>query len=240
MGKLAVRPLQIVGNLSRSGLFSKSMKNMFGGLHGLPHHYSGGTNPNQRGGMARTRSGRYGSIEDSNIVPLNAGSPSASVAAIEPVVRRQKRGRTSLTSLDLAVPSSARSTRGSPLSSALDLAVRGKRRVPAGLAIRPPQRRRQNRGGAHLDQVLKFFKLKRAGNKNTRYHNAVNGWYMHGPNAGKKMPGRKAQMARLALYNVWDDFKGKKGMYRDLYRKEVDKRIDAVHIRKGQLYPEFD
>ena len=70
--------------------------------------------------------------------------------------------------------------------------------VKAFLAsIRPSTRKTENqRGPTSIHGMLQRVGAIIKGNKRTRWHKAIGGWYLHGKHAGKPMPGRRAAMIR--------------------------------------------
>ena len=64
--------------------------------------------------------------------------------------------------------------------------------------IRPPSNKKTEEptGAYSINSMLNKVGMIRKGRKRTRPHTIVNGWYMHGRNAGKPRPGRRAAMIR--------------------------------------------
>ena len=64
--------------------------------------------------------------------------------------------------------------------------------------IRPPSNKEtaEPTGAYSINSMLNKVGMIRKGRKRTRPHTIVNGWYMHGRNAGKPRPGRRAAMIR--------------------------------------------
>ena len=81
--------------------------------------------------------------------------------------------------------------------------------VKAFLAsIRPSTRKTENqRGPNSIHGVLQRVGAIRKGNKRTRWHKAIGGWYLHGKDAGKPMPGRRAAMIRAYIEAALRNFK---------------------------------
>ena len=67
--------------------------------------------------------------------------------------------------------------------------------------IRPPSNKKTEEpaGAYSINSMLNKVGMIRKDRKRTRPHTIVNGWYMHGRNAGKPRPGRRAAMIRTYL-----------------------------------------
>ena len=75
-------------------------------------------------------------------------------------------------------------------------------------SIRPSTRKTENqRGPASIHGMLQRVGAIRKGNKRTRWHKAIGGWYLHGKDAGKAMPGRRAAMIRAYTEAALRNFK---------------------------------
>ena len=75
-------------------------------------------------------------------------------------------------------------------------------------SIRPSTRKRTTPAGPNSVQaMLQRVGAIRKGNKRTRWHKAIGGWYLHGKDAGEPMPGRRAAMLRAYTEAALRNFK---------------------------------
>lgn len=179
---------------------------------GILDLYTGGTNPNQEGGMMQTRHGGLSALnaavaepedeEDGEIEGLG-DVEDAAMGAVEEVVA----------------------------------APRG-RRVPTPP---PPVRgERLYRGETHLQKTLEFLKMNKAlkGGKKTRVHKRIEGWKLHGANAGDQYPGRLARPIRqgkiLSLIQ-WKE--GKENLNIAPKQKTINKYITAIGFLNEFVQP---
>ena len=75
-------------------------------------------------------------------------------------------------------------------------------------SIRPSTRKTTNPPGPNsVRAMLQTVGAIRKGNKRTRWHKALGGWFLHGKHAGEPMRGRKAAMLRAYIEAALRNFK---------------------------------